>query len=139
MSQSPVVIEQRIAAGSQFNEVIPTTAPVDDKAIRKFPQDTVGGLFEFDFTGPDASFVTYQIDQVFVDFGDAAPGEVSIINSDTPTPKRVVLASLPAGGTFLRVDPIKLAWDEKLVLKTTGATVALYARVQASPGRVKQE
>jgi len=138
VSQSPVVIEQSVSAGGQFTEAIPTTTPVDDKAIRKFPVDTVGGLFDFDFTGPDASFVTYQIDQVFVDFGDAAPGEVSIINSD-PVPKRVVLASLPAGGTFLRVDPIKLAWDEKLVLKTTGATAALYARVQASPGRVKQE
>lgn len=138
MAQTPVVIEQSINAGQQFNETLPSTTPADSKAIRKFPVANQGGLFEFDFSGPDASFVTYQIDQVFVDFGDAAPGEVSIINSDG-VPKRVVLASLPVGGTFLRVDPIKLAWDEKLVLKTTGATVALYARVQASPGRVKQE
>lgn len=138
MAQTPVVIEQRINAGQQFNETLPSTTPADAKAIRKFPASNQGGLFVFDFAGPDASFVTYQIDQVFVDFGDAAPGEVSIINSDGP-PKRVVLATLPAGGTFLRVDPIKLAWDEKLVLKTTGATLALYARVQASPMRIKQE
>lgn len=138
MAQTPVVIEQSINAGQQFTEALPTTTPVDADAIRKFPVDNQGGLFEFDFAGPNASFVTYQIDQVFVDFGDAAPGEVSIINSD-PVPKRVVLASLPAGGTFLRVDPIHLAWDEKLVLKTLGATVALYARVMASPGRIRQE
>lgn len=138
MAQTPVVIEQRINAGQQFNESLPSTTPVDAMAIRKFPVSNQGGLFDFDFTGPDASFVTYQIDQVFVDFGDAAPGEVSIINSDA-IPKRVVLASLPAGGTFLRVDPIMLAWDEKLVLKTTGATLVLYARVQASPRRIKQE
>jgi len=139
VAQSPVVIEQRINAGQQFNETLPSTTPADADAIRKFPVDNQGGLFEFAFAGPDASFVTYQIDQVFVDFGDAAPGEVSIINSDTPSPKRVVLASLPAGGTYLRVDPIKLAWDERLVLKTTGATLALYARVHASPGRIRQE
>lgn len=136
MAQSPVVIEQRITVGSQFNELAPTTVPADTDAIRKFPTDVQGGLFEFNFAGPDASFVTYQIDQIFVDFGDAGTSEVAIINSDG-TPVRIILAS-PGAGTYLRVEPFLLAWDEKLTLKTTLASVALYARIMASPVRIKE-
>lgn len=138
MAQTPVVIEQRILAGSQFTEQTPATVPVDSKAVRVFPADIQGGEFIFDFQGPDASFVTYVIEQIFVDFGDAAFSEVAIKDS---VGNRAVIAS-PGAGVFIRVDPVKLAWDQKLTLKTGApgpATTALFARVQASPERIKQE
>lgn len=138
MAQTPVVIEQRIDAGSQFDETAPSTTPADDKAVRVFPSDTQGGLFEFDFAGPDASFVTYQIDQIFADFADAAIVQIAIIDSVTPTPNRSVLFT-PAAGGYIMSTPFELAWDQKLTIKTTGATAAMLARVSASPKRVKQE
>lgn len=138
MSQTPVVIEQRITAGSQFTEQVPTTTPVDGDAIRIFPTDIRGGEFVFDFQGPNASFVTYVIEQIFVDFGDATFTEVAVVDS---LANRAVIA-IPGAGVFIRVEPLKLAWDQKLTLRTGApgpATVALFARVQASPERIKQE
>jgi len=137
VAQTPIVIEQRIDAGSQFDETLPATTPVNDKAIRTFPSTTQGGLFQFDFTGPDASFVTYQIEQIFADFADAATVEIAVIDS-AGTPNRSVIVS-PGAGSYIRVEPFTLAWDQKLTLKTLGATGAMMARVMASPQRTKQE
>lgn len=81
MSQTPVVIEQAISAGGQFDETLPPGTPTDNQAIRVFPAAATGGEFVFDFTGPDASFVTYQIDQIFIDFADAATAEIAIVDS----------------------------------------------------------
>jgi len=138
VAQTPVVIEQRILAGSQFTEQTPTTVSVDSKAVRVFPPDIQGGEFIFDFQGLDASFVTYVIEQIFVDFGDAAFAEVAIKDS---VGNRAVIAT-PGAGVFIRVEPLKLAWDQRLTLKTGApgpATVALFARVHAAPERIKQE
>jgi len=135
MSTAPCVIEQRITAGNQWDETLPTGVHVDADGIRKFPAGPTGGRFDFDFAAQDGSFDTYDIEQIFVDFGDGA-GEVAIVNSDV-VPVRVVLATAPVGGTFLRVDVIHLAWDEKITLKTAGATQAMYARVLAVPGRAR--
>ena len=137
MAQTPVVIEQRIDAGSQFDETLPATTPSDDKAIRVFPSTTQGGLFLFDFIGPNASFVTYQIDQIFADFSDATTVEIAVLDSEG-TPNRSVIVSPGAGG-YIRVEPFTLAWDQKLSIKTLGATGAMMARVMASPQRIKQE
>lgn len=137
MSQTPVVIEQAISAGGQFDETLPPGTPTDNQAIRVFPAAATGGEFVFDFTGPDASFVTYQIDQIFIDFADAATAEIAIVDSKG-TPTRTVLAS-PGSGTYLSTTPFLLAWDQKVTLKTLGASLAMIARVMASPGRVKQE
>lgn len=137
MPQTPVVIEQAISAGGQFDETLPPGTPTDSQAIRVFPAAATGGEFVFDFTGPDASFVTYQIDQIFADFGDATISEVAIVDSKG-TPTRTVLVS-PGGGPYLLETPFLLAWDQKVTLKTLGASVAMIARVTASPGRVKQE
>ena len=81
--------------------------------------------------------MTYQIDQIFVDFGDAGTAEIAIVNSDG-VPVRTSLTS-PGAGPYLRADPFLLAWDEKLTLKTLLASVALYASVMASPVRIRQE
>jgi len=134
VAQTPVVIEQRIDAGSQFDETLPATTPVDDKAVRTFPSTTQGGEFVFDFGGPDASFVTYQIDQIFADFANATTIEIAIVEGSN----RAILET-PSAGTYLRATPFILAWDQKLTIKTLGATTAMMGRVTASPLRIKQE
>lgn len=135
MATAPGIIEQTLTAGNQWNEALPASTPADANGIRQYPADPAGGLFQPDFAAEDGAFETWVIESLLVNFADAASSEVAVVNSDA-VPKRVVLFS-PGGGTFSRVDPIVLAWDEKLVLKSTGATLEMYARVNARPGRLR--
>jgi len=134
MATAPGIIEQKIDAGSQWDGSLPSTTPVDNLGIRKFPSDTQGGLFSFDFASEEGSFETYVIEQIAIDFADASTVEVAIVDSEG-TPNVFVLST--STGNFLRVEPLILAWDEKLRITTTGATAAMHGRVLAQPGRMR--
>lgn len=131
MATAPGIIEQLITAGSQFDGALPTTIPIDADGIRKFPTDVVGGLVELDFADHAGSFESYVIEQILADFGDAVTAVVNILTAGGPT---AVFAS-PGAGIYLFTGLLELGWDQKIQLVTTGATVALQARVFAKPGR----
>jgi regulatory protein YycH of two-component signal transduction system YycFG len=134
MATAPGIIEQKITAGSQWTGETPDTTPVDELGIRKFPTDVKGGLFSFDFATESGSFESYVIDQIMIDFADATSVEVAIINSES-TPDVFVLSTTV--GEYLRVDPIRLTWDERIRITSVGATAKMYARVMARPGKVR--
>jgi len=133
LATAPGIIEQLINAGSQFDGQLPSTTPVDADGIRKFPTDTQGGKFSFDFVSQAGSFESYVIDQILVDFGDAATAVVNILTAGGPT----VQLAAPGAGTYLFTGPLQLGWDQQIQLVTTGATAALSARVIGRPGRVR--
>jgi hypothetical protein len=137
---SPITtIEQRVTAGNPWTGVLPTTTPVDDiQGVRRFPADVVGGLFTFDFVGPDDSFDQYLIERILVDFGTSATGNVFIVNRDVPVPRRVLIGTV-GGGVYLYEDrTLVLAWDERIQLVSVGAPIAeMYARVTAGPLRAR--
>jgi hypothetical protein len=133
VATAPGIIEQQITAGNQFTGSAGAGTPVDADGIRTFPPANQGGLFELDFAEQDGSFETYIIDQILADFGDAATAVVNIITA----PARTTQLAAPGAGMYLFTGPLELAWDQKIQVVTTGASVALWARVHARPGRVR--
>lgn len=133
MATAPGIIEQLISVGSQFDGAAGVGTPTDADGIRRFAAAAAGGRFDFDFAVQAGSFESYVIDQILVDFGDAATAVVNILTAGGPT----VQFAAPGAGVYLFTGPLQLAWDQKIQLVTTGATVALSARVFARPGRVR--
>lgn len=140
MTEPITTIEQRIAAGNPWNGAVPTTTPVDDdQGLRKFPVDVVGGLFTFDFVGPDDIYDQCLIERILVDFGTSVTGQVYIVNRDA-IPRQVLIATV-GGGVYQMHAGVRLtlAWDERIQLISIGAPAAeMYARVTASPQRMRQ-
>lgn len=124
-----VVIEQRIAAGSDWDGTTPTTTPsYAAKGIKAFPEDVAGGLFEFDFT----SYFLIEVQQISVDFGGV--GTKSIVVRRAAGPDVPIFSSTdPLETTVLITDKFQLATDEKIVILSTAAAAAMYARIIARP------
>lgn len=122
-----VVLEQRIAAGHDWSDALPTTAPnFDTPGVKAFPEDDQGGSFEFDFT----SFFLMEVQQISVDFGGV--GTKSIVVRRPSGPDVPIFSSTdPLEATVLITDKFQLAADEKIVILSAGAVAAMYARVIA--------
>lgn len=133
MSTAPGIIEQRIIAGNQFTGVAGVGTPTDAYGIRKFSPAVAGGLFEFDFATQDGSFESYVIEQILADFTSSVTAVVNIVTDGVTTAQ----FAAPGGVVYFFRGPLELAWDQKIQLITTGATLDLVARVFAKPGRVR--
>jgi hypothetical protein len=124
-----VVIEQRITAGNDWNGAAPTTAPdYSVKGVKKFPTDIVGGLFEFDFT----SLFLMEIQQINVDFGGVGTKSI-VIRSPGAADVEIFKSTDPLEIDVLITDKFQLASDEKVVILSSGAANAMFARIIGRP------
>lgn len=124
-----VVIEQRISAGNDWDGSAPSTVPsYATKGVKAFPEDDGGGLFEWEFS----SFFLMEIQQINVSFGDAAEKSISIRRPSGPD-VAIFSSSDPAEAIILITDKYQLASDEHIVIVSSGATEAMYARIIARP------
>ena len=124
-----VVIEQRITAGNDWDGSAPSTeADFTTKGVKVFPEDAQGGLFEWDFT----SFFLMEIQQINVDFNGV--GTKSIVIRRASGPDVLIFSSTdPLETNILITDKFQLASDENIVILSTGAANAMYARVIGRP------
>lgn len=129
-----VVIEQRIAAGSDWNGAAPAlsgTPLVPDfttKGVKSYAEGDEGGLFEWDFQ----SFFLIEVQQIKIDFNGVANKSVLIRKSGAPD--MLVFDSTNGLETNIVItDRFQLAVDEKLVIVSSGAVNAMYARAIARP------
>lgn len=124
-----VVVEQRISAGNDWDGTTPSTTPsYATKGVKVFPEDDQGGLFEWDF----ASFFLMEIQQINVDFNGAGTKSVVIRRASGPD-VQIFNSTNPAESNILITDKFQLASDENLVIISTGAANAMYARIIARP------
>lgn len=128
MAVLPITIEHRITATNQFDGSVPTTTYVDDAdaGIRRYPTSTGGGRFAQLVTSGWLS----EVQRIAADFADAATVEIAIVNAAGDV---VLIYSAATGGTVLITDMIKLAPDEFIRIVTTGATLAMVARLTVRP------
>ncbi len=128
MASAPITIEQRITAASQFTGAAPTTAFTDDvdQGIRTFPTDTVGGLFTFALS----ALWWQEVERIVVQFADSATADISIVNA---AGNALSIYTAALGGEVVITDKFELAPDEKIRIVTTGATLAMWARVTMRP------
>jgi hypothetical protein len=124
-----VVIEQHISAGRDWDGTSPSTDPVFTvKGLKGFPEDTHGGLFEWNFS----SFFLMEVQRISVDFAGVGTKRVAVRRQDGS--EILIFSSTdPLETNILITDKIQLAVDEKVVIFSTGATVAMSARVIARP------
>lgn len=117
------VIEQKISAGSDFDGTLPTTIPVPGDGIDKnFPIDTVGGLFDFSIKSP-----------VWLRSIELILGGQSLftVHKKDLGGKELLYVCGTSEGFFVTTesDSITLTDGQTLVLRTTGATGELLARM----------
>jgi hypothetical protein len=115
-------MEQRIAAGSDFAGELPTTEVAHGDSLEAYPEDTKGGLFDFDLTAP--AFVR----SLEIKLGgqsvwtvhkrDKEGDELLILCGDDETDFLTTLA-----------DSWILTAKQKLVVRTTGASTKMICRV----------
>lgn len=125
-----VIIEQRISAGNDWDGTAPTIDPVFEtpKGVKTFPEAAAGGEFEFDFT----SFFLMEVQQISVGFGGVGTKSIVIRRSSGPDIP-IFVSTDPLEVDVLITDKIQLARDEKVVILSSGAAAAMYARVTARP------
>lgn len=130
-----VVIEQRIAAGNDWNGAVPALAgtPLDPdyttvKGVKATGEGDEGGLFEWDFT----SYFLIEVQQINIDFNGVVTKSVAIRRASGPD---VLIFSSTDGAesNILITDKFQLARDETIVIESTGASTAMYARIIARP------
>jgi hypothetical protein len=126
-----VVIEQRITAGNDWDGTVPTTAPdFSTKAVKKYPAAAAGGKFEFDFT----AFFLMEIQQIAVDFNGVGTKSIVIRGPGGAADDIEIFKSTdPLEANILITDKFQLAPDENLVIISTGAVSAMFARVIGRP------
>lgn len=124
-----VVIEQRITATNDWGGVLPTTTPdFSVKGIKRFPTDTVGGLFVFDFT----SYFLMEIQQINVDFNGVGTKSI-VIRSPGASDILVYSSTDPLEVNILITDKFQLASDEQIAIVSSGAANAMFARIIGRP------
>jgi hypothetical protein len=118
-------IEHKIAAGSQFDGQVPTTTKVIEKDMERFPEDSQGGLFDFEFTRP------FSLVQLVIKFGGQSSWSINLVDTDGT---EVELVSGTTETEFITTQEVGalagliLLEDHKLKLVTTGASTAMVAR-----------
>jgi len=116
------IIQQRISATDDFDGTLPPGTPVQDKDIKRFPVAATGGLFDFEITGP------HVIRSVELKLGGQSVWSISKLDSDGD---EIVYWSGTTETSFVTIseDFMLLYEDEKLLVRTTGATAALKCRI----------
>lgn len=139
-----IMVEQRIKAGSQFDEAKPSlsTEPAGEQDFVPFfsdadgifrmmnpgpttpeatlPEGNHGGLFEFSHKQP------VLIDHIMADLGTSIAYEVYLVTALS----KFQIAAATSRYLWVKHDnKVILFPGEKISIKTTGATVAMWARV----------
>lgn len=129
MADQFVTIQQEITAGSDWDGTVPSTTPVITDGVKTYPTHTAGGLFEF---GYHEGFSLWRVERIVADFNGVAAKGIYIRKSGVPDIP-IWESALASEAKLLITDKIQLAADESLVMVSTGATTAMYARVTARP------
>lgn len=126
-----VVIEQRITAGNDWDGTVPSTTPdFAIKGVKKFPTDVAGGLFEFDFT----AFFLMEVQQISVVFAGVGTKSIVIRGPGGVADDFEIFKSTdPLEVNILITDKFQLSPDENIVILSTGAANAMFARVIGRP------
>lgn len=126
-----VVIEQRITAGNDWDGTVPLTTPdFTTKGVKKFPPAAQGGLFVFDFT----SYFLKEIQQIAVDFNGVGSKSIVIRGPGGAADDIEIFKSTdPLEVNILITDKFQLAPDEHIVIISSGAANAMFARVIGRP------
>jgi hypothetical protein len=121
-------MEQRVTAGNDFNGALPTTTVVLADNLEAFPTDVVGGLFDLNLEAP-----------VLVRSLELKLGGQSvwtIHKRDKDGDELLVLCGKKETDVLLTLaDSFVLTDKQKIVVRTTGATAALIARVFVEQAR----
>lgn len=129
MAEQFVTIQQEITAGSDWDGTVPTTTPTIADGVKSYPTHTAGGLFSF---GLGTGFFLWQVERVAVDFNGVAVKGIYIRKTGAPDIP-IWESTLATEKKVLITDKIQLQADEDLVIISTSATLAMYARVTARP------
>jgi hypothetical protein len=115
-------VEQRIAAGSDFDGALPTTELGRGDSLEFYPEDTVGGLFALGLKDP--VFVR----SVELKLGGQSAWTVHKMDREG---KELLILCGSDDTDFLTTlqDSFIMTAKQKLVVRTTGATGALICRV----------
>jgi hypothetical protein len=126
-----VVIEQRIQAGNDWDGTVPTSTPdFSTKGVKRYPAAVAGGKFAFDFT----AFFLMEIQQIAVNFNGVGSKSIVIRGPGGAADDiEIFKSSDPLEVNILITDKFQLAPDENLVILSTGAANAMFARVIGRP------
>lgn len=115
-------IEQRMVAGSDFNGELPSTKVVPADSLEAFPEDTIGGLFDFQLREP-----------VFVRSVELKLGGQSswtVHKRDKEGDELLILCGTDETDFLTtQADSWILTAKQKLVVRTTGASTKMICRV----------
>lgn len=122
-------MEQSIAAGNDFNGAAPTTDKAIANGIEKFPEDTVGGLFDFELDAP----VSVRSVELFL---TGTQKSWSIHKRDVEGRELLVVAG-EKEEFFLTTEADSFVLTDKqfLVVRTDSSTGAMFARVSVQAVR----
>lgn len=129
MADQFVTIQQQISAGNDWDGTTPATTPVIADGIKTYPAHTAGGLFEF---GYHEGFSLWHVERIVADFNGVATKGIYIRKAGVPDIP-IWESVLASEAKLLFTDKVQLAADESLVMVSTGAATAMYARVTARP------
>ena len=129
MADHFVTIQQEITAGNDWNGTEPSTTYAIADGIKAYPTDTVGGLFDFSYAD---GFFLWEIERIVADFNGVAVKGIYIRKTGYPD---IPIWESVSGSEqkLLFTDKVQLAADETIVITSTGAATAMYARVTARP------
>jgi hypothetical protein len=115
-------MEQRITAGSDFDGSLPTTELVREDGLEAYPEDSQGGLFDMELRAP----VFVRSVELKLD-GQTA---WTVHKRDREGDELLILCGTDETD-FLTTygDSFVLTNKQKLVVRTTGASAAMIARV----------
>jgi hypothetical protein len=119
---SVAIIQQRISAGNNFDGTLPSTTPVSTKDIKRFPVDAAGGLFDFAITSP------HWISAIEFIGGGQTSWTIHKKDSDGD---EVLLWQGTDEANFVTCacDKMQIYEEEKLLLRTVGASTAMKCRI----------
>lgn len=119
---SVAIIQQRISAGNNFDGTLPTTTPAGIKDINRFPEDAVGGLFDFGITEP------HWISSIEIILGGQTSWTIHKKDSDGD---EILLWQGTDEANFVTCscDKMQIVEEETLLLRTVGAATAMKCRV----------
>lgn len=119
---SVTIIQQRISAGNDFDGTLPTTTPVTDKDIKRFPVDAAGGLFDFAITGP------HWLSNIEFLGGGQSSWTLHKLDSDGD---EILLWQGTDEDNFVTCscDKMQVYESETLLLRTVGASTAMKCRI----------
>ena len=115
-------MEQRMVAGTDFDGSLPSTTLSRADGIESFPEDTVGGLFDFGLRAP----VFVRSVELKLD-GQTA---WTVHKRDLEGDELLILCGTDETDFLTtQCDSFVLTNKQKLVVRTTGASAAIIARV----------